>query len=86
MSIERRMKTYTSTDTGGRSPIIGSYRVDSLSSSQQIELERFCNGYLKKRGYKPISVSEIYEGVPTKGFQRWTILSKRMTFLERLFN
>lgn len=80
------MKTYTSTDTGGISSIIGSYRVDRISASKQMELESFCNGYLKEKGYKPISVSEIYEGVPTKDFQRWTILSKRMTFLERLFS
>ena len=83
-NADKNMKNYTTTCTGTNFSPIGHYRVDRISANEPMRLEDFCNGYLKEKGYKPVSISEIYEGVPTKDFQRWTILSKKKNFLEKL--
>lgn len=80
------MKNCTATFTEGNISPIGNYRVDRISANNPMRLEDFCNGYLKEKGYKPVSISEIYEGTRTKDFQRWTILSKKKSFLEKILN
>lgn len=77
-------KKVTATSTMGKPSSIGRYRVDRLSFSQLTTLEDYCNDDLKELGYKPVSISEIYEGSPTKHFTRYTVLSKKMNFFQRI--